>query len=422
VTGQQVARHGIGPVLLRGVDRAAFCVALAVRLRAGGVRVGATAVEDFVRALAVAPPVTRRALYWTARVTLVRRHTDLAVFDAVFAAVFDDAVRRLDPHARQIRPAPLAGAGEHLEPVFGSSRDEAIESGLPWATLPSVVGPADDGDPAIEVPLRRPSGLAGLADVPFEQLSESELSQLGVWLQRAVRSWPTRRSRREVVQRRGHRVALRPTLTRSRRTGWEPIELVRVRQLDRPRQVVMLCDVSQSMQAQARAYLHLMRALAVTTGAEVFAFAATLTRLTTALTHRSPQLAIELATSKVTDRFGGTRIATSLRSLLSGHHAGAVRGAIVLIASDGWDSDDPGQLAIQMARLRRRAYRVIWINPRAAAPGFEPRVLSMAAALPYCDRLVPGDNFSSLARVVAELGRAVSSTVSRGSTAGIDPR
>ena len=116
------------------------------------------------------------------------------------------------------------------------------------------------------------------------------------------------------------------------------------------------------------------------------------------------------ATAKVTDRFGGTRIASNLQALLSSHHGGALRGAIVLIGSDGWDSDPPEALAAAMARLRRRAYRVIWMNPRAAAPGFEPRVAPMRAALPYCDQMLPAESFASLVRVVREIARCADLT------------
>jgi uncharacterized protein with von Willebrand factor type A (vWA) domain len=166
----------------------------------------------------------------------------------------------------------------------------------------------------------------------------------------------------------------------------------------------MLCDVSRSMQAQAVAYLHLMRALALGADAELFAFATTLTRLTPVLAHRSAEVAVERATAKVADRFGGTRIAANVRALLSSHHGGRVRGAIVIIGSDGWDSDPPEELAAAMARLRRRAYRVTWMNPRAGAPGFEPRVASMAAALPYCDELLPAGTFRSLRHVISTIG------------------
>jgi hypothetical protein len=225
----------------------------------------------------------------------------------------------------------------------------------------------------------------------------------------------------------GHRIALRSTIARSRRTGWEAVELVHAEAVRKPRRVLMLCDVSQSMQAQAAAYLHLMRALAVTADAEVFAFATTLTRLTTVLAQRSAESAIEQAGAKVSDRFGGTRIAANLQALLSSHHGGLVRGAIVIIASDGWDSDPADQLAAAMARLKRRAHRVIWINPRAGAPGFEPRVATMAAALPYCDALLPADTFQSLAAVIDEIaaptaGRSLNSRESHGSRVGTGRR
>jgi hypothetical protein len=178
-----------------------------------------------------------------------------------------------------------------------------------------------------------------------------------------------------------------------------------VRAVRKRRRVLMLCDVSQSMQAQATAYFHLMRALALVANAEVFAFATGLTRLTAVLSHKSAAVAIEQATAKVTDRFGGTRIASNLRALLSSHHGNLARGAIVIIASDGWDSDPAEELAAQMARLRHRAHRVIWINPRVSAPGFEPRVSTMAAALPHCHELLPADTFRSLQQVIDVITR-----------------
>lgn len=403
------------PALLRGVDRSAFAVALVTRLRSRSITVGFTAIEDFVNALAAVAPTTRARLYWTARVCLVRRHSELAAFDAVFGAVFDDAVLGMDPNARR-RSVDHRPAGDMHVPVPKQSDEAADGTGLPWTTLPPAVDSADDTESVLSVPERLPGELAGLTDVPFERLSLREMELLGRWLETAVRSWPTRRTRRLTLDRGGHRVALRPTIARSRRTGWEVVDLVCSKPVDKPRRVVMLCDVSQSMQAQAAAYFHLMRALALTVDAEVFAFATSLTRLTTVLAHRSAELAIDQASAKVVDRFGGTRIATNLNTLLGSHHGGAVRGAIVIVGSDGWDSDRPEQLAAAMARLRRRAHRVIWMNPRASAPGFEPRVASMAAALPYCDELLAADTFASLSRVVDAI--SLSSTALRGSRAG----
>ena len=402
-----IARGTTGSVL-RGVDRAAFAVALSSRLRSRGVAVGLTAVDDAVRALAAVPPDSRSRLYWTMRVAFVRRQEHLAVFDSVFTAVFEDAVLPVDPNARRGSLGSVGGTEDAWVPTRGTAVNEAAGAGVPWATLPQALGVEDDeADPAgtLLLPFRLPSALAEQADRPFDELDPSEMERLCRWLEASVPDWPTRRSRRMVADRHVDRVAMRHTLARARRTGWEPVELVGQRQVRRPRRVVMVCDVSQSMQAQALAYLHLMRALALRTDAEVFAFATSLTRLTPVLRHHSASVAVQQASAKVADRFGGTRIATNLQALLASHHGSAVRGAVVLVASDGWDSDPPEALAAAMRRLRRRAHRVIWVNPRAGAHGFEPRVASMAAALPYCDRLLPADTFGSLVAVVAEISR-----------------
>jgi uncharacterized protein len=392
-------------VLLRGVDRAAFAVSLAARLRQRGVPVGLTGIEDFTRALDVAAPDTVTSLYWTARVALVRRRSELAAFDDVFDAVFRQATFEVDPVARK-GAGPAPSSSDTNVSVPQGKGDPTAGDGLPWATLPPAVttGSEDDGD--LDLPTRWASDLEAVADVPFEQLGEADLAALGRWLEDALRTWPTRRSRRRAPHRGGGQVALRPTIARARRTGWEPVELVRVAPVPRPRKVVMLCDVSQSMQPQVPAYFHLMRALATVAGGEAFAFATTLTRLTPVLRHRSAEVAVRLATERVTDRFGGTRIATAVTEVLASHHGSAVRGGIVVIASDGWDSEPPEELARAMARLRRRAHRVVWLNPRAGAPGFAPLVGTMAAALPFCDTLLPADDVRSMAAVVAELCRS----------------
>ncbi|MFG2938587.1 VWA domain-containing protein [Streptomyces sp. NPDC048282] len=390
---------------LPAVDRAAFAVALADRLRLRGVPVGLTATQDFVAALAASPPVTRTALYWAARVTLVRDQPHLARFDEVFDTVFGEAVLAVDPHARRAGRTGSSprGDGTHAPPPAAPG-DPVEGAGLPWVTLPPVVAAtAHDDAYALTVPERLPTDVAGAVGTPFEQLGEREAELLGRWLERALTRWPTRRSRRHAVRPGGHRVAIRETVARARRTGWEPVRLVRTGPVDRPRRVVVLCDVSRSMQAQAVAYLHLMRALALTTRAEVFAFGTSLTRLTTVLAHRSAETAFEEAAQRVVDRFGGTRIASCLETLLASHHGGTLRGAVVLIASDGWDGDPPERLAAAMARLGRRAHTVVWLNPRAGAPGFTPRTTTMAAALPHVDLLLPADTFAALLRVPGEI-------------------
>jgi uncharacterized protein len=400
------SRDGPSPGLLRGVDRASFATAFAVLLRQHGVPVGLTGIKDFACALVASPPDSMSRLYWTARIALVRRQSELAAFDAVFEAVFAQAAFLIDPSARRDQArSPIfrdAVLPLHLPAMAGSAEEG---SGLPWVGLPPAVSSSEDSDSDLAVPERLPSEVEALADLPFEQLSEREMELLGRWLETVLLTRPTRRSRRRATGPPGSHVALRPTIAASRHTGWEPIELVRVRPVPKPRRIVMLCDVSASMGPQIPAYFHLMRALTVVAGAEAFAFATSLTRLTSALRSRSTALAIEQATEEVTDRFGGTRIAASVNALLRSHHGNAVRGGIVVVGSDGWDSEPPRQMAVAMARLHRRAHRVIWMNPRLAAPGFEPEVGAMAAALPFCDAFLAADDFRSLAAVVTELGR-----------------
>ncbi|MCA1217744.1 vWA domain-containing protein [Streptomyces sp. 8L] len=395
--------------LLPAVDRAAFAVALADRLRSRGVRAGLSALDDLVRALDSVPSLDRSSLYWAARVCLVHDHGQLAVFDEVFQAVFGDAVLGVDPNARRDGLGGHARSGDdRYASLPAGAGTETEGAGLPWVTAPRVVAPAEQEEEAssLTVPERLPAALVSLADVPFEQLAPHETALLGQWLEQALRTWPTRRSRRFDERRGGSRVLLRATVARARHTGWEPVRLVRAAPVRRPRRVVMLCDVSRSMQQHAVAYLHLMRALTRGTDAEVFAFATSLTRLTAVLAHRSAETAIDEATERVEDRFGGTRIATCLRDLLASHHGGLLRGAVVVIASDGWDSDRPEALAAAMDRLSRRAHRVVWLNPRASAPGFVPRTTTMTAALPYCDALLPAGTFSALRESLGTLTTA----------------
>ncbi len=392
-------RGSADPGLLRGVDRAAFAVALADRLRRAGVPVDLTAVADLIGALRAQAPADRDELYWATRITLVRRHADLPAFEAAFAAVFADAVLPMDPHARR-RPLPAGRSNDRYAPVPRADADPEQGTGLPWTTLPAITESADPAPEAPTVPLRLPADVAGLTETPFEELSERQMDILGRWLLAAGARRPVRRSRRMAVSASGDRIALRPTLSRARRTGFEVIRLVPVAPRERPRRIVVVCDVSQSMQAQTSAYLHLMRALVQQWAADAFAFATLLTRLTPALAHRSPAAAIEAATAAVDDRFGGTRIATNLHALLAGRHGGLLRGAIVLIGSDGWDADPPEELTRVMRRVSRRAHRVIWMNPRAGAAGFAPRVATMAAALPFCDAFLPARTFAELARVI----------------------
>ncbi|BAH53530.1 vWA domain-containing protein [Rhodococcus opacus] len=395
--------------ILRGVDLAAFAVALVARLRTRGVVVSASGPAVFVQALHLSPPGSRSRLYWSARLTLVNRVDDLASFDAVFSAVFEDALLSVDPHARR-----AAAGRESALVAVRDGRDRSGDAqdveGVPWMTRPRMTGGDADGrhDMLTAVPDTLPSRLVARADEPFARFDAGDLRLLGAWLEQATAAWPSRRTRRREVHRRGRRIDLRATMNRSRATGWEPVVLARSRARNRPRRIVMLCDVSRSMQPYAAIYLHLMRAAVQRQTAgrpEVFAFSTSLTRLTPVLAHRSAETAVRRANEKVVDRFGGTHIAGSVSELLASPHGNALRGALVVIASDGWDSDDPERLAHALTRVRRRAHRLVWLNPRAGDPGFRPLAGSMAAALPFCDAFLPAHSVSALRDVLDVIGR-----------------
>jgi uncharacterized protein with von Willebrand factor type A (vWA) domain len=397
--------------VLAGVDRAALVAAFGQRLRDAGVPVTLRSMSAFAEALDVAPPAQLHSLYWLARLTLVNHQHDLAVFDAVFQAVFGDAVLPVDPHARRTA-VEAESTQDVLAPMAGAPSGGDLTGDLPWHTLPRTSSADDEDDGARALPELMASAVARIADTPLEELDEAELAVLGRWLEQCAPRWPTRRSRRQRVRPAGHRVALRETIAASRRTGWEPMALQRYHPVRRPLTVTLLCDVSQSMQSYATVYLHLMRAFARTRRAETFAFSTSLTRLTPALSHQSAAAAVALASEQVTDRFGGTHLATCLRELLVSRHGNAVRGGVLVIASDGWDSDEPAELAAVMARARRRARRIVWLNPRAGVVGYQPLVGPMAAALPFCDAFLPADTLRGLTDVfdaIAGTSRGASS-------------
>jgi uncharacterized protein with von Willebrand factor type A (vWA) domain len=194
----------------------------------------------------------------------------------------------------------------------------------------------------------------------------------------------------------------------------------------RPRRLVLLCDISGSMEPYARAYLHLLTS-AVASGApaEAFVFATRLTRLTRALGGRNPEAAIQRAVAAAPDWSSGTRIGEALREFNDRYgRRGMARGAVVVILSDGWERADPALVGREMERLRRLAHRIVWVNPRAGAAGFSPGTGGMAAALPHCDAMVSGHSLEAMYEVAEAIAADDSSrdTVQAGApTSSADP-
>jgi uncharacterized protein with von Willebrand factor type A (vWA) domain len=220
---------------------------------------------------------------------------------------------------------------------------------------------------------------------------------------RLARRHPMRPSRRtRSSRRRGHTPDLRGTLQASLRTAGEPVHRRWRVRTQRPRELVIVCDVSGSMAPYSRMLMQYMQAsVTARRRVEAFVFGTRLTRITQELIGRDPDAALARASAAVSDLSGGTRIGDALATLNREHGRRVGRGAVVVILSDGWDRGDPVALGAEMARLRRTAFRVIWLNPLAAHPDYEPLTRGMQAAVPHTDRLLAGNSVRSL-RELAE--------------------
>ena len=179
------------------------------------------------------------------------------------------------------------------------------------------------------------------------------------------------------------------------------------------RRLVLLCDISGSMEPYARAYLQFLACAAgAGPNAEAFVFATRLTRVTRALASRHPDRAIQRAAATAPDWSSGTRIGEALKEFNDRHgRRGMARGAVVVILSDGWERGDPALVGREMERLARLAHRIVWVNPRVGASEFSVRAGGMVAALEHCDALVSGHSFDALAEVVDAIAAASATDV-----------
>ena len=222
-----------------------------------------------------------------------------------------------------------------------------------------------------------------------------------------MRLAPPKRTRRRTQQSSlGKRLDMRATIRKSRRTAGDPVERIRRRHTVRPRRLVLIADISGSMEPYARAYLQLLHSAAGGANAETFVFATRLTRLTRLLRIRNPNVALQRAVASAPDWAGGTRLGDALKAFNDGWgRRGLARGAVLLIVSDGWDAGDPALVGEQMARLARLAHKVVWVNPRKQSISFQPLAGAMAAALPHIDAFVSGHSLEAMHEVMQAIGR-----------------
>lgn len=358
-------------------------------LRAGGLEVGPGRIQDALLALTAVDIGSREETYWALRCTMVSRRADLEAFDEAFARFYDETGSdepSLAPGDGYPEPEPPAGEQELPETVDPLSAEslsraqdleeepEAGEAGMRWSTVER------------------------LRELDFARYSDPELREAFRLIERIARALPMRCSRRLRTAADGPVFDKRRTLRGAMRTDGYPIERSWRRPRPVPRKLVFVVDVSGSMQPYARPMIMFMQA-AVRAGrrVEAFTFGTRLTRITHQLEGRNPDRALAAATRVVRDWAGGTRIGANLRALNDDWgRRGVTRGAVVVIVSDGWERGDIPVMVREMQRLRRMTHTLVWVNPLAGEPGYEPLAQGMAAALPYIDHFLPGHNLNSL--------------------------
>jgi hypothetical protein len=407
-------------------DLATAAARFGAALRDAGVPADPGRCERFARAVTVARPATRRELYLCALATLVSGQSQTETFERVFNAMFGSPADPARPRGDQ-RDLPLGR--ENQEPVpqdilaaaaraakahdgpAGGAPSATPQSPLPQQRAGSLQPSEQNGaEPETDVVAARPVLAAAaerLAGKDFAELTPAELLMLAGLMSKLTLAVPLRRSRRHQPTPHGKRTDLRATLRQARRTGGDPLRLARRAPSRQPRRLVVLCDISGSMEPYARAMLQLLYCAAGGARAEVFTFATRLTRLTTTLSHVRPEVALQRAGQTAPDWLGGTRIGASIKEFNDTRgRAGLARGAIIVIISDGWDTGDPALLRREMERLSRVAHRIVWVNPRTKSEQYRPLAGGMAAAWPYCDAVVSAHTVHALDELTAALAHS----------------
>jgi uncharacterized protein with von Willebrand factor type A (vWA) domain len=359
-------------------------------LRRAGLDVHTGRLIDAVRALAFVDLGRRGDVAQTLRTLLVHRHEDLAVFDRAFDAFWR---KRGQYWGRSdLRALGEQRSGVKLRFTMFGFGDENGE------------GPA--GTPSDETSVPRPTWSAreALRRKNFASYSPEETAEAAAAM--AAMEWnPGERRTRRWRTGAGASPDIRGALRLGARSAGELIVLPRRERRRRPRPLVVIADVSGSMERYTRMLLRFVHALVQRRGrVEAFLFATRLTRVTRDLQRDRVDEAVSAVGRHVQDWAGGTRIGDALRAV-NRHWARRVlgRGAVVLIVSDGWDRGDPGVLAGEIARLQRSCHRLVWLNPLLGSADYEPLTRGMRAALPFVDDFLPAHNLASVEALAAHL-------------------
>lgn len=368
----------------------AILLGFARALRAAGVAVTADREQTYLQAVAAIGLDDQAGTYWAGRATLCASPSDLARYDQVYAAWFSG----LRSGIKAPRPQPVM-----------------LHSDLPDDDTNADGSGGDSPEPdAIRA---RASDAEILRHRDIAEMSAAERRRLDAMFATLPAARPRRRAHRHTAARAGV-VDARRTLRAQLQNLGEPARIHRRRRGTRPRRVVLLLDISGSMSAYADALLRLAHHISHGEGGrgstvETFTLGTRVTHITRALQQPDANRAIIAAGEMIPDWSGGTRLADGLRAFLTRWgRRGVARGAVVVIASDGWERGSPADLALQLAALRRLAHRVIWVNPHRGRAGYEPIQSGIVAALPHCDAFIAGHSLAAFAEVIRTVNRCAS--------------
>jgi uncharacterized protein with von Willebrand factor type A (vWA) domain len=358
-------------------------------LRDAGVDVRPGRISDLVAALQFVNLAARDEVRDACRAVLAYRHEHLAIFDRVFDAFWK--------------------AHHDRAPDTQKPSNNKADSGAALATilledLALTTSDAPDGEPVSRLGMKIWSDRGGLATKEFASLTPEEIREARMALSSLVWNAGERRTRRW-VRGDGARIDLRRAIADSLRTGGDVAKLPGKARRTRPRPLVLLCDVSGSMEQYSRMLLYFAHALAARQRrVEAFLFSTRLTRITRELRTRHAEAALAAVSQRAADWSGGTRIGAAIKEF---HRRWGRRtlggGAVVLLISDGWDRGDPDELRNQVARLQRRCHRLIWLNPLIGTPDYAPLTRGLQAALPFVDDFLPSRTLANLADLAAHL-------------------
>ena len=365
-----------------------MAVAFARILRGAGIDVPLDSVIVFVGALSKIGLENRDDVYWAAYATLIRRHEDTTIFDRAFAVFWDQLIAvDMASYEQQTESVTLLIDSEQED--NDDSNADALEE--------------DENTIAL-----RFSNVETLREKDFAVYTDTELREAEQFMSSLKLAGPPKRSLRlQKTNRKGSRHDIRRTMRAVLQNDGEPIERYWREPSTKLRRLVVLLDISGSMEPYARALLRFMHAAVVgRQRVEAFTLGTRLTRITRELANRDPDRALARTSAQVSDWSGGTRLGECLQNFNDNWGVGSLaRGSIFVILSDGWDRGEPQVLAEQMLRLQRVAYRVIWVNPLKVSPGYAPLARGMAAAMPFIDDFVEGHSLEALRELTAVIAR-----------------